>query len=104
MMKNNFKHRSNWKWGLCVMALLAAVSSVLVSGNQTALAAVTITITNSDAANNQVSRFDVNGNALDAHDGTLVLFGSTYYLYGTSYACGYGYQQNSNFCGFKAYS
>src|SRR6185437_10294064 len=28
----------------------------------------------------------------------------TYYLYGTSYNCGYQYTINSNFCGFKVYS
>ena len=52
----------------------------------------------------QASRFDVNGNALDAHDGSLIQVGDTFYLYGTSYACGYRYQQNDQFCGFKAYS
>ena len=69
-----------------------------------ATASVSEIITNSDAAGNQVSRFDVDGNALDAHDGTLALFGNTYYLYGTSYGCGYQYQVNSTFCGFKVYS
>ena len=52
----------------------------------------------------QASRFDVNGNAVDAHDGSLIQVGETFYLYGTSYACGYRYQQNDQFCGFKAYS
>jgi MYXO-CTERM domain-containing protein len=69
-----------------------------------AAAGVTVTIRNADDAGNQLSRFDVDGNALDAHDGTLALFGDTYYLYGTSYACGYQYRVNSNFCGFKVYS
>jgi Glycosyl hydrolases family 43 len=69
-----------------------------------AAASVSVTVTNSDAAGKQVSRFDVAGNAIDAHDGALALFGDTYYLYGTSYACGYEYQVNSTFCGFKVYS
>jgi hypothetical protein len=67
-------------------------------------AAETVTIVNSDAGGGQVSRFDVDGNALDAHDGSLLRVGGVFYLYGTSYACGYRYQQNSTFCGFKAYS
>lgn len=68
-----------------------------------AQAATAVTVVNSDATG-QVSRFDVDGNALDAHDGSIVRVGDVFYLYGTSYACGYGYQQNSDFCGFKAYS
>jgi hypothetical protein len=63
-----------------------------------------VTVVNSDSGGGQVSRFDVDGNALDAHDGSLLQVGNVFYLYGTSYACGYGYQQNSDFCGFKAYS
>ncbi len=70
----------------------------------TANAASTVTVVNSDASGGQVSRFDVDGNALDAHDGSLLQVGDLFYLYGTSYACGYRYQQNSDFCGFKAYS
>jgi len=68
-----------------------------------ARAAVTVTISNSNAQGQQRSRFDVDGNALDAHDGTSVLFDGTYYLYGTSYACGYQYTRNATFCGFKVY-
>ena len=65
---------------------------------------VDVTITNSDATGNQVSRFDVDGNSLDVHDGSILQVGGMYYLYGTSYECGYKYTQNANFCGFKAYS
>jgi Glycosyl hydrolases family 43 len=67
-------------------------------------AAATVTVVNADAAGHQVSRFDVDGNALDAHDGSLLQVGDVFYLYGTSYDCGYRYQQNSSFCGFKVYS
>jgi hypothetical protein len=63
-----------------------------------------VTVTNSDAAGHQISRFDVDGNALDAHDGSILHVGDVFYLYGTSYACGYRYQINAQFCGFKAYS
>ena len=34
-------------------------------------------------------RFDTDGNAVDAHDGAIAHFGGAYYLYGTSYDCGY---------------
>lgn len=64
----------------------------------------TTTIVNADADGHQLSRFDVNGNSLDAHDGSVLKVGDLYYLYGTSYACGYEYQRNANFCGFKVYS
>jgi hypothetical protein len=52
----------------------------------------------------QVTRFDTSGNAVDAHDGQIALFNGIYYLYGTSYACGYFLQTaTAPFCGFKAY-
>ena len=53
-----------------------------------------------------VTRFDVDGHAVDAHDGHLQLFGDTYYLYGTSYDCGFVWQggPGAPFCGFKVYS
>jgi hypothetical protein len=67
-------------------------------------AEVTSTLVNLDSAGHQIVRFDTDGNAVDAHDGQLDRFGSTYYLYGTSYDCGYRWQLNSTFCGFKVYS
>jgi hypothetical protein len=84
-----------------LLVLCALTMAVLITGTP---AAVTVNIVNADNKGNQVSRFDVDGNALDAHDGTLALFGDTYYLYGTSYGCGYQYQVNSTFCGFRVYS
>lgn len=62
------------------------------------------TITNFDNAGNQVVRFDVNGHAVDAHEGQIALFGDTYYFYGTSFSCGWAYWSNTRYCGFKAYS
>jgi hypothetical protein len=85
-------------------SLLALVMIALLSTPAVVPAAATETVVNSDAGGAQVSRFDVDGNALDAHDGSLLQVGNLFYLYGTSYACGYGYRQNSSFCGFKAYS
>lgn len=53
----------------------------------------------------QVVRLDNLGNAVDAHDGKLAYFNETYYLYGTSYNCGFEWQnKNAAFCGFKVYS
>lgn len=53
----------------------------------------------------QAVRLDNLGNAVDAHDGMLAYFNGTYYLYGTSYNCGFEWQnKNAAFCGFKVYS
>ncbi|MCS7479398.1 family 43 glycosylhydrolase [Umezawaea endophytica] len=82
---------------ILVLLLCAVVSPV-------SRAATTSTIVNSDASGGQISRFDVDGNALDAHDGSLLQVGDVFYLYGTSYACGYRYRENGDFCGFKVYS
>lgn len=50
-------------------------------------------------------RFDVNGEALDAHDGQILHHGDMYYLYGTTYGCGFQWQaEGSQFCGVKVYS
>jgi len=86
---------------LCLIGCIA-VGALMVP--TAARAAVNTTITNFDSAGHQISRFDTDGNALDAHDGQIALFNGTYYLYGTSYDCGYQYQHNSTFCGFKVYS
>ena len=83
---------------LLAAAFLAAATVASPAG-----AATTVTLANSDATG-PLSRFDVDGNALDAHDGSILKVGKLFYLYGTSYACGYRYQANSQFCGFKAYS
>src|SRR6266496_934887 len=88
------------------LLVLGVVFSLLFGvepGPSAHAATAAVTVVNSDATG-QVSRFDVAGNALDAHDGSILQVGNLFYLYGTSYACGYGYQQNSTFCGFKVYS
>jgi hypothetical protein len=63
-----------------------------------------IVLTNFNPSGQQVIRFDTDGNAVDAHDGQIAYFDHTYYLYGTSYNCGYQWGVNSDFCGFKVYS
>ena len=53
----------------------------------------------------QITRFDTAGDAVDAHDGEIAYFQGTYYLYGTSYDCGFAWQnKKAPFCGFKVYS
>ena len=53
----------------------------------------------------QITRFDALGNAVDAHDGEIALFNGTFYLYGTSYDCGFEWNnKTAPFCGFKSYS
>ena len=64
-----------------------------------------LVITNFDKQANQVIRYSNVGDAIDAHDGEIALFNGTYYLYGTSYDCGFEWQnKNAAFCGFKVYA
>ena len=67
-------------------------------------AAVDADLRNFDEAGHQVMRFDTEGDPIDAHDGAIAQFGNRYYLYGTSYDCGYQWTVNDRFCGFKVYS
>ena len=65
----------------------------------------TTTFTNFDSSGGQVTRFSTMGEAIDAHDGEIAFFNGVYYLYGTSYACGFEWQnKTAPFCGFKTYS
>lgn len=53
----------------------------------------------------QVVRFSTAGDAVDAHDGEVALFDGVYYLYGTSYDCGFAWgKKDAPFCGFKVYT
>lgn len=62
-------------------------------------------ITNFDKDGNQVTRFSTVGDAIDAHDGEIAFFDNIYYLYGTSYDCGFEWgNKDAPFCGFKVYS
>ncbi len=63
------------------------------------------TLVNFNAKGSQITRFDSIASAIDAHDGEIALFDGIYYLYGTSYDCGYEWgKHNAPFCGFKVYS
>ena len=62
-------------------------------------------LTNFNAAGEQVTRFSTLGEAIDAHDGEIAEFNGVYYLYGTSYGCGFQWgRKDAPFCGFKVYS
>ena len=91
-----------------VMGLVIGLASVGTAGSAASgLAAPerTVTLVNQDTAGNAAIRFDVNGEAIDAHDGQIQRFGDTYYLYGTAYDCGYEWNTpGAPFCGFVSYS
>jgi hypothetical protein len=60
---------------------------------------------NFNAKGEQVTKFSKLGDAVDAHDGEVAYFNGTYYLYGTSYGCGFEWgHKDAPFCGFKIYS
>jgi hypothetical protein len=63
------------------------------------------TLTNFNSKGQQVTRFGKLGDAVDAHDGEIAYFNGTYYLYGTSYGCGFEWgHKDAPFCGFEVYS
>lgn len=62
-------------------------------------------VRNFSADGRQVTKFDNLGKAVDAHDGEIAYFNGTYYLYGTSYDCGFEWNnKTAPFCGFKSYT
>jgi hypothetical protein len=63
------------------------------------------TIVNFNKRGGQVMKFTSMGEAIDAHDGEIAYFKGVYYLYGTSYGCGFSWGiKDAPFCGFKTYS
>jgi hypothetical protein len=52
--------------------------------------------------NNTLLRKDSDGNIIDAHDGRLIKFGDTYYLYGTAYGNTDGYGTTNHFQCYKS--
>jgi hypothetical protein len=97
-------HGRGGRLAVLLTALVLALGTALGLGAGPAAAATTSTLVNFTPSGAQQQRFDTAGNALDAHDGMIAEFDHTYYLYGTSYDCGYRWQVNSDFCGFKVYS
>jgi hypothetical protein len=62
-------------------------------------------IKNFNSEGKQITRFSTLGDVVDAHDGEIAYFDGTYYLYGTSYDCGFQWgNKTAPFCGFKSYS
>jgi hypothetical protein len=85
-------------------ALLAAAIALIAAAPAPAADPFSPTIVNGDERGATI-RFDVDGDAIDAHDGEIQRFGNRYHLYGTSYGCGYEWQRpGSPFCGFRSYS
>lgn len=80
-----------------VLALLGVNASAWATGS-------TVTVVNGTTTSPWI-KFDTNGNGLDAHDGEIKQFGHYYYLYGTSYGCGYirFHRPATPFCGFTVY-
>lgn len=53
----------------------------------------------------QVMKLDRDGNSIDAHESGIFQYGSTFYLYGHSYNCGFRYGVvGTPFCGVNIYS
>ena len=85
---------------LVVLPLL--VSSQAINGKTEKSLSV---IKNFNQKGEQLTRFCALGNAIDAHDGEIAYFNGIYYLYGTSYDCGFEWgNKAAPFCGFKTYS
>jgi hypothetical protein len=80
------------------------ISSAVPSNAEPELQAAS-TLINFNANGSQLTRFDSVAAAIDAHDGEIASFDGVFYLYGTSYDCGYEWgNRQAPFCGFKAYS
>ena len=95
------------RWAAAVAVPLLAAGMMLGAAGGAAAAEreAPVHLVNQDSAGNPLFRFDTDGNALDAHDGQLQRFGNTYYLYGTSYGCGFEWlTPGAPFCGFVSYS
>lgn len=91
---------------LVVLTCFLAIPGIAVSQIQKAKPKLSYnTLTNFNKKGEQLTRFSTVGDAIDAHDGEIALFNGVYYLYGTSYDCGFEWgNKQAPFCGFKAYS
>lgn len=92
------------------LGLVLALCLVMIAGAPEAAVqadqggGIQSTLVNFDAAGHQAVRFDTQGNAVDAHEGQIALFGNTYYFYGTGYGCGFREYRDTAFCGVDVYS
>ncbi|PQA53430.1 hypothetical protein C5O19_24615 [Siphonobacter curvatus] len=89
---------------LCQILFLF-VFAQFTSQRVTAQSGSPVSLQNFTETGKQVTRFDAIGDAIDAHDGEIAYFDGVYYLYGTSYDCGFEWQnKQAPFCGFKVYT
>ncbi|MFO0578029.1 MAG: discoidin domain-containing protein [Polyangia bacterium] len=90
------------------LLLAALVAVVLLGGPARVCADAAVTLVNADGSGNQITRYDTQGNAINAHGSGIHKFGATYYLYGEDQSCGWFYSSASPTprppCGLKAYS
>jgi hypothetical protein len=88
-----------------IRATLLAALVGLAAAAPAAAAPFTPTIVNGDEGGATI-RFDTDGNAIDAHDGEIRRYEGRYWLYGTSYGCGYVRLERPRtpWCGYRAYS
>ncbi|WP_439555618.1 family 43 glycosylhydrolase [Dyadobacter sp.] len=109
-MKSKISTVQQLLFAICLLLLIAPNHHSNAQGKQKSRGGKTkslspVSIVNFNEAGKQVTRFDVAGDAVDAHDGEIAYFDGTYYLYGTSYDCGFAWQNKSApFCGFKVYA
>jgi Glycosyl hydrolases family 43 len=86
------------------MLLLAGLMALLAAAPAAARPHTPV-IVNGDEHGNTI-RFDTDGNAIDAHDGEIRRYEGRYWLYGTSYGCGYVrlMRPATPWCGYRSYS
>ena len=90
--------RSSFLNAATALICVLAAPGILAAGRNS-------TLVNFSPGGAQVTRMDSVAAAIDAHDGEIAQFDGVFYLYGTSYECGYEWgNHDAPFCGFKAYS
>jgi hypothetical protein len=88
-----------------VKVLLIALLTFLSYSRTAFSQRASTTVVNFNKRGEQVMKFTSLGEAIDAHDGEIAYFKGVYYLYGTSYGCGFSWGiKDAPFCGFKTYS
>ncbi|SEA49262.1 family 43 glycosylhydrolase [Pedobacter hartonius] len=97
--------RATLFWPMLALIVLLIPVTLFAQKHAEGPSSATATFTNFNEKGEQVTRFSCAGEAIDAHDGEIALFDGMYYLYGTSYDCGFQWgKKDAPFCGFKVYS
>ncbi|MCW3058515.1 MAG: hypothetical protein JWQ02_336 [Capsulimonas sp.] len=90
---------------LCALAPLGVLAKPASTKKTAGARKASSTLINFNASGLQTTRFDSVAAAIDAHDGKIAYFDGIFYLYGTSYDCGYEWgNKSAPFCGFKVYT